>query len=362
MEGPRAPTERELPNIYDFLNTNLRPNATWSIASEYPTALSPSNLGNIRIITDGNHVLSHAVLKPLIIKTPSAILKIGAIGSVVTDSQKRGQGLSSQILNACIDEAKKQDCDIAMLWTNLYDFYRKLNFELAGIEESICFDTEFTANTAGLRFVSGTKVSPEAIHRLYSQHTVGSVRNLEDIRKFLSIPNTHLYTAWDVQGNLAAYAVEGKGADLTNYIHEWGGSVTRLLALFSHIRKEKKNPVTVIVGSQSQNLLSALKAVPGAIYNEGYLGMIKLVNEENLFGKINRAGKRLGIADLVLEKAADCYRIGAGQDVLEFTDEKDMVKILFGPLPELPNLKPETVQTIEKILPLHLWIWGWDSI
>ena len=362
MEGPRAPTEKELPQVLEFLNSNLRPNTNWSIANEYPTALSTSNLGNIRIITEGNKVLSHAVLKPLIVKTPAVMFKVAAIGSVVTDNQRRGQGLSHQILKECLNEAQRQDCDIAVLWTNLYDFYRKLDFELAAYEESVVLEQEFTVNTQGLKFIKGTQVSAEAVHRLYAQHTVGSVRSIEDIRKFLNIPNTALYTAWDAQGQLTAYAVEGKGADLTGYIHEWGGSVSKLLCLFSWIRKEKKAPVTIIMGQHSLNLLSALQALPGSVHNEGYLGMIKLINEEPLFNKIKRAARSVGISDLVLEKVDSNYRIGCGTDVVEFTDQKDMVRAIFGPLPEIPNLKPETIKTLERVLPVNLWIWGWDSI
>src|SRR5690554_3272003 len=98
MDGPRAPTEQELPNIYDFLNRMLRPQAGWSIVDEYPTALAASNRHNIRVITQNNQVLSHAVLKPLIVRTPHLVLKVGAIGSVITDEPHRGQGLSRRII------------------------------------------------------------------------------------------------------------------------------------------------------------------------------------------------------------------------------------------------------------------------
>jgi hypothetical protein len=362
MEGPRAPLERELPSILEFLNSNLRPHASWSIATEYPTALTPTNLGNIRIITEGNKVISHSVLKPLIIKSPMVIFKVGAIGSVLTDSGHRGQGLSTQILNECLKEAKKQDCDIAMLWTNLYDFYRKLNFELAGFEESVIIEKEFTVDNKDLRFVKGTNVSPGAIYKLYSQHTVASIRTAEDIRKFLAIPNTTLYTAWDASGQLAAYAVEGKGADLTGYIHEWGGTVSKLMALFSHIRKEKKAPFTIILAQHALNLLSALKTIPGHVHNEGYLGMIKIVNEEQLFQKIRKSARTVGIENFLIEKSGEIYRLGIGSEIIEFTDEKELVRIVFGPMPEIPQLKPETMKTLERILPAYLWIWGWDSI
>ena len=95
MEGPRSPTENEFDRVLDFLNGQLRPDSQWSIAQEYPTALSTTNLHNMRIITENERILSHAVLKPLIVKTPHVVLKVGAIGSVVTDESARGQGLST---------------------------------------------------------------------------------------------------------------------------------------------------------------------------------------------------------------------------------------------------------------------------
>jgi len=369
MEGPRRPHDGELSTVFSFLNQNLRPNVNWSIANEYPTALTPTNIGNIRIITEGNKIVSHAVLKPLIIKSPTVIFKVGAIGSVVTDSNYRGQGLSTRILSECLIEAKKQDCDIAMLWTNLYDFYRKMNFELAGFEESVIIENEFTVpQQENLKFMKGTKVSPEAIYKLYSQHTVASIRSAEDIRKFLAIPNTNLYTAWDQNNQLVAYAVEGKGADLTGYIHEWGGAVSKILALLSWIRKEKKTSFTIIMAQHSINLLTALRGIKGTIHNEGYLGMIKIVNEASLFQKIKKSANTVGVQDFVLQASqkregeASSYQIGIGTDIVTFQDEKDLIRILFGPIPEIPDLKPETIRTLEKVLPVHLWIWGWDSI
>lgn len=362
MEGPRSPRETEYHQVLDFLNQELRPDSKWSLAREYPTALSLSNIHNIRIITDDQQVLSHAVLKPLIIRTPLAIVKAGAIGSVVTAEAHRNQGLSKKILEDCIEECRKQECDIAILWTNLYEFYQKMNFELAGSENSFVIEQEFQAPVSNLRYMKTNQIAAEAIARLYTQHTVTSVRNVEDIRKFLQIPQTIAYTAWDPTGQLVAYAIEGKGADLTGYIHEWGGSVSNLLSLFSHIRKERKGSFTVIAPAHSTNLVQKLKSIPGVVAAEGFLGMIKLINTDSLFAKIKRAARSLGVNDFVLEQRGPEYVFGVGTDLIMIADEKDLVRILFGPLTEIPHLKAETQNTLNKFLPLPLWIWGWDSI
>ena len=125
MDGPRAPSKGEYEALVRFLNSHLRPGISWSIPEEYPMALNPTNLHNIRVITEGSEILSHAVLRPLILKTPAGLLKVGGIGSVVTHSQYRAQGLSSKILEDCLAAAKEQACDIAILWTDLFDFYRR---------------------------------------------------------------------------------------------------------------------------------------------------------------------------------------------------------------------------------------------
>lgn len=363
MEGPRSPREAELPQVLDFLNKKLRSDSAWSIAAEYPTALTPNNLHNMRIIADEDRVLSHAVMKPLIIKSPHVIFKVGAIGSVVTDDQHRGQGLSTQIIRDCLKTATDQSCDVAILWTDLFDFYRRIGFELAGSEISCVVEENFEVPANNLRFSMDPKVSADAIYRLYSAHTVNSVRTIEETRKFLSIPETKVYTAWEPTGQLAAYAIEGKGCDLGGYIHEWGGSVSKLMALFSFIRTQKNQPYTIICPKHSTRLIEELQKKPVTI-NQGFLGMIKLVNFDQLAAKIKRAFRSEGVADIMLEKHADHFVFGAGQDLYTINNETDMVRLLFGPVDynALGIFKPETTQKLEKILPLNLWIWGWDSI
>lgn len=363
MEGPRAPLEQEIPHVLDFLTKKLRAEAGWSIAAEYPTAFHPSNIHNMRIIAEGSRLLSHAVLKPLIIKSPQVIFKVGAIGSVVTDEEARGQGFSTTIIKECIESARAQNCDVTILWTNLYDFYRKFGFELAGSEISFVIEENFTTADHQLRFSADYRVSPETIHRLYSSHTVSTVRSLDETRRFMSIPNTKIYTAWEPTGQLAAYAIEGKGVDLKGYIHEWGGNVNKLMSLLSWIRKEKNEAFTIIVPSHSENLIRHLSALP-MTKNEGYLGMIKITHFDQLAAKIKRAFRAEGVADIVLEKLPDHYLFGVGQELFTLTNEHDMVKLLFGPVDyaELSIFSEATLEKFKRVLPLKLWVWGWDSI
>lgn len=362
MEGPRAPLHNEFPELLNFLDKELRPEKSWSLAAEYPTALSPNNIHNMRIITNENRFLSHAVMKPILMKTPTAVFKAAAIGSVVTDPQHRNQGLSHRILEDCLNEAQKQECDFAILWTDLYEFYNKLNFELCGSEISLVMEENFPPPLPNLKIIKGPQVSSEAILRLFNQHTVTSVRSVEDIRKYLNIPNSNVYTAWDLSNNLVAYAIEGKGSDLSGYIHEWGGSAPALVSLLSSIRREKNEAITLIAPNSAQNLIRKLESLGPVTRNDGFLGMIKILNFDQVFRKIKKSARSLGINDFILEKNGNGFVLGANGELLLISDERAMTRIIFGPSVELPDISPVAQDRFSKVLPQPLWVWGWDSI
>ncbi len=370
MEGPRPPALGEFPEVLDFLNHNLRPQAQWSIGLEYPTALNTRNLNQMRIIKSEGKIAAHALVHTHLNKSPAGIFKVAAIGSVVTDPHHRHQGLSTQVVNACLDIAQKQGCDFAILWTQLYDFYRKLGFELGGIEQAFIIEKNISTahsnpstHSNHLKILNTLKVDPAALLKVYSRHTLGATRTTEDFRRYLNIPNTQLYTAWDENNNLKAYAVEGKGEDLIGYIHEWGGTVSSLMPLLAHIRQEKNGPITLICSAQAQNLARQLKD-QGALAHQGFLGMFRLLNQQNLCFKIRRYARQLGFSQWVFEYREGTYYLGSPQKMFQTTSEQDIIKLIFGPLTasEINGFDTETAHLIQKVLPIPFWIWGWDSI
>lgn len=363
MEEPKTPTADDLTKVVDFLNHQLRPQQEWSINAEYPLAFSANNLNNIRFIEVNGEIVSHAVVKVLLIKSPAGLFKVAAIGSVVTHPQYRQKGYSTKVVQSCLELARQEDCDLAILWTDLFDFYRRIGFELAGQEISVVLEQELKIPADGLRFVESPRVDPQAIARLYSRHTVGSIRSAQDIQKFLAIPNSRVFTAWDSTNQLQAYAIMGRGADLTGYIHEWGGGVSKLLPLFSHIRQQFGQGITVILPAHAQNLISHLRQQP-VVHAEGYLGMMKMINDRHLLFKTQRYARSLGIHNLVFDKLDEGYRLGVDNKVYKIANPGDLLQVLFGPrrVAEFTNVDAEVQQVLERVLPLPLWVWGWDSV
>lgn len=361
MEGPRSVAHSEFDSLMKFLHDQLRPEANWKVEEEYPSALNLSNINNIRIIREGNRIASHAAIKPLHIKTPNAAWKVAAIGSVVTDPEFRGKGYSSQLIQNCVDEATKQDCDFAILWTNLYEFYEKLGFKLAGQEVAVTINKQIPIEKPNWKFLNSTQISADSLSRLYSQHTVANLRNAEDFRKYLKIPQTQCYTLWNESGSLEAYAIEGKGADLTNYIHEWGGSLPALKEIFARIYQLKNNDFTVIAAQHSQNLIRYFQTENFPQHN-GFLGMMKVLNTEKFVNKVKSALRAQGLNNFVFEKRGPEWVFGIKDDLFCVTQESELAQLVFGPWDALPHLSESTQASLREHLPLPLWVWGWDSI
>ncbi len=410
MDGPRVLETAEFPKFLDFLNTNLRPESAWSIAEEYPGAISTANMAHIRAYDLNGDIVSAVVTRVQLVKSPFGYLRVGLIGSVVTHPKHRGQGYSQSLLKQAIEDLRNMGCDLAMLWTDSYDFYRKLGFELAGYEVTVFVDRPLVgaqvgpisgvdgaaAATSGstsdpsranpknlftgavssdvlshslvtdLKFTQGPKVSPEAILKLYSSHTCGSLRSAADIQKSLRIPSARIYTAW--QGSeIKAFAVEGKGADLQGYIHEWGGGVSSLVPLVEYMR-QVQGPLTWMMPYHAQHLRRRLSTY-GLVEHFGYLGMLNILNPDGLVAKANRYLRSLGAHQLsfVLVSATQ-VALKSETETLTLNGLGDFAKLLFGPNHVVEyrqagaNFSDEFIEKWEAVLPFPFWIWGWDSI
>jgi GNAT superfamily N-acetyltransferase len=362
---PRAPGNQELQEVYSFLDKHMGQDRQWSVLQEYPLAFDPKNQHNIRIITDENEIVSHAVLKPTILKTPYAIFNAGMIGSVLTDPRFRQQGLSANLIENCLDQARRLSCDFAILWTDLFEFYRKFGFELAGCEISLILNENFkpASRRTDLKIIQGKQIDAAAILRLFHLHSTHSLRTADDIKKFLQIPNCRIYTAWNAKNQMEAYAIEGKGVDLQGYIHEWGGNTSALVELFQHIREEQKKEIIVMVPSQSKNLIrQCLES--GAQKFEGILGMIKILDKKNLARKTQKIARRMGIQDFAIEVHDDILYFGTSEGMYKTDSEADMVQLFFGPQKpsEIYPFSEAAAEKLNRVLPLPMWVWGWDSI
>ncbi len=355
----------EWPEINDFLIKNLRPESSWSLRDEYPLAFSDSNMKNVHVIRVDNKIVAHAVIEPLIIKTPFHLFKVALIGSVVTDPEFRGQGLSKKIINDCLISGEQQGCDFAILWTDLFNFYAQLGFEMAGHEVALHFGAKFKAPIkSNLKILETNKVSAEALLKVYNKHSLRSVRSVADIQKYLTIPNTQVLTAWNHLSNeLEAYCVIGKGADFCNYVHEWGGHVSSILSLIQHYKDLKGVELSLITPPQSANLIRQSKSY-GADQSSGILGMIKIINPVSFCKKVKKGARFQGYNDFIFDYHEGRYYFGNSEEVYKSDSDQDIIRLCFGPMAVdvIHPFHKSVETTFKEIFPLPFWVWGWDSI
>lgn len=361
----KIPQSSEWSQINEFLTKNLRAHASWTVKDEYPLAFSEGNLANSRIIKENENVVAHAVLQTHLIKTQYHLFKVGLIGSVVTSPEYRGRGFSSEILKSCLQASQQQACDFAILWTDLFNFYGKHGFELAGSELAFEIPTDFSPPVKEtLRFLDTNKISADAILKVYNKHSLRTLRRVEDVQKYLNIPQSKVYSAWNkMTGQLEAYCVLGKGADFTNYVHEWGGSVSSLLATLHHMVRTENKKLTVICPPQCTNLIANLEAYKAEKFF-GILAMIKIVNPTQICKKIKKGARALGFDNFAFEHRDGKYYFGCGSEIYQTDCDQDIVRLIFGPTKpdQIHKFGPETLEVFNEIFPIPFWVWGWDSI
>ena len=364
MEGPRTPRRDEFDPLIKFLDVGLSTQLThprsYSIREEYPTVLNPDNLFNMRIITDHGQIVSHAVTKSQIVKSPYLIYKVCTIGSVVTDPAFRRQGHSRSIINECLRSAHEQECDLAILWSDLHDFYERLGFTLAGTEIAVLIDHKVNLQVppshVPTSILNTSRVDPQALLRLYNEHSVTTLRSPAQVEAYLKIPNSEIFTLWDQENILQAYAIVGKGADLVDHIHEWGGKVSAIMSLIKHIRDVRQRELTLLVPQHALNLLRHLKSSQCPMH-KGYLGLMKVTHPLQFVSKLQ---KLIGYF-VKIEFHDENYILTHGTQTKILT-EKDFLRLVFNP--PLDQFSPQTPleHMLLDLFPLPFWLWGWDSI
>ena len=112
------------------------------------------------------------------------------------------------------------------------------------------------------------------------------------------------------------------------FIHEWGGQVSALTDLFSHIVRTEQKNYHIMVPAHSTNMRNALDKLE-LFCHQGFMGMIRIHNFEAVALKVKKAFRAEGYDQFVLEKNNGQVIFGCGTDLYTLDHETDLVKILF---------------------------------
>lgn len=189
--------------------------------------------GRVVSLAEGGQVLSACAMLARDAVTPGGVHRVGLIGWVVTDPAARGRGLASKVLEAAERELASDGCELALLWADDPEFYRRRGYTEIGAE----LDVELEPAALD-RFPSWPTVRPldpardaQPTLELLAAMPAHLRRTPAEHSALLGVPGMRAEVALGDDGRVVAYACEGRGEDLVGVIHEWAGDPRAVLAL-----------------------------------------------------------------------------------------------------------------------------------
>jgi len=328
---------------------------------EYPLVFAPGAPGRVLTVEDPDGlVLSACATLERRLLGPLGARRAGLIGSVVTRPERRGEGHGAQILAAAEARFAASGCLLALLWADDPAFYTRRGYVPVGAELDWPLERR---SVAALPEPRGVRPASERdcgrIHELYQAHLARVDRSLEETRALLRVPGLETLVL-ERDGQVVAYAARGRGEDLGNAVHEWGGGTLDVLALArAHVEASAGELVVLMASPTARELARYLEIVgiPGRI---GYLGMGKLVSLERAAALI--AGAAEG-------EAAECsvrdgrvhLRGPRGSALLDATQALLCIVPPRGDGAVIEAVEAETGLAL-RALPWAPFVWGLDSI
>lgn len=313
-QSSQSPTN----SILQFLNKELRSQTDFLLQDEYPSLFQSLPGGESLIIEREEQILSHVGIIKRRYTHPGFQMDIGLIGSVVTRSEHRGEGLASSLLQEALKRLKQKGCSLALLWSDQPDFYTPLGFYRAGNEWDFRISIEKSRNASEVCRPLNREKDVEAIWKLYQTKAAKFERSLQEMSALVRVPRTQVYVT--EKGNqITSYLAINKGADFTNYIHEWAGPVDEVKKNIQDCQKRffPQTPLTVIAPLEKES--SHLLEISDCSW-KGALGLVNVLDRAQLIKCFNSFfnHQALTLPDLDLSQLSDeeCLMVILGKDGL----------------------------------------------
>jgi GNAT superfamily N-acetyltransferase len=356
--------EKASPSALDLMGRVLRSHG--SIASEYPLIFREDLPGRLVTLSEDGAVRSACAILERDLAIGRVRLRAGLIGSVSTDPAFRRRGFAGRVLKAAEAELAGQGCVLSILWADEPGFYQEHGYREFGAEVDFVIPCELAARMpepTGVRKATAADVS--ALHHVYMRHAERVERSEPETAAMMQSQGLELFVV-ERGGEPVAYACLGRGADLQDVVHEWGGAVEDVLRLvrgFIEARLDRgdDNDLFLMAPFASAAALAPLERL-GAPSVRGILGQAKILDPE--------AARRLfvslapDVACEVTRRASDTvFRLRGPTGSAEL-DPREMLGVLIatrGERSAVARVEEDLGAALER-LPLHPFVWGLDSI
>lgn len=338
------------------------------VAREYPLVFDARFTGSLVAVESEGEVRSTCAILARDLVVGATKLRVGLIGSVSTDERSRGRGLGTEMLDKAEHELQKQGALLAMLWADDATFYAKRGWRAFSAEHDVVV-TSAIANelprTNGAR--AATSADFAAIHALYSRHAERVDRTSAETSALLCVPGMRVLVN-ERDGVIVSYTCLGRGRDLADVVHEWGGAVDDVLALvrahFDERRASGNDKPLYLMASRSCEALVERVDELGASSAVGVLALGKIVDLAACAALAAECFEPKGYVQASLHPArAGAVELRGPNGACSLTRE-DLLELLCAARGDT-TLADECARTLgveRGRLPLAPFVWGLDSI
>jgi len=222
--------------VWEWLGAGLRPGRPGRLQQEYPLLFTRDASSLHLTLYRGEDPVAFCALWPVHFRVGVRKLQVGLISLVFTDPDHRGKGDASRVVEAAIAHARRLGLGLVMLWSELDRFYSRLGFHRLGCESLVRVDgvhvdralETIRAEASPLCVERPREDDWPAIERLRGTRTCQLELDPGALAKLREVPDLSVRVARDAAG-VCGFAMRGRGDDLGEIIHEWGGDPRAVL-------------------------------------------------------------------------------------------------------------------------------------
>ena len=332
------------------------------LAAEYPLIFNSNGTGQVEIIEEDDQVVSTCAWLERTLATPGADIPVALIGSVATAASGRGRGFGTRIIDQATSRATEGGAAFSLLWADEPEWYQARGWVPFGTENVFVVDQNcalLLPDPEGVR--KATHEDYAAIHSLYGEHVSKTLRIQEETSALLGVPNMETYV-FEREGEVVGYACMGRGEDLAQVIHDWGGAPDAVLPIVSMLWTKARNEhdrIYMMVPDTEVDFLAFFKFV-GAEGAQGVLGMAKVGCTKAMASAFNAALPDGVTAEATSPETIDVTGPGG---TIRLTGHEILLAIC-PPRGDrrVTDVVEQEIGAALPNLPLKPFVWGLDSI
>ncbi|MDE2664828.1 MAG: GNAT family N-acetyltransferase [Acidobacteriota bacterium] len=392
MEEARPVRPEELDQTLSLVNKVFRTGVGQDMSTDYPLVFTPGNLDNLRVVSEGGNIFSHAAMARRELREHGCALPVSMICAVATDPERRRRGAASRIMEDAVEAMAARGDAFGLLWTGpARDFYRRLGWEVVG---SNGWAYQVEPQLAG-RFEQLLPVRPfqggtdlDRIIEIHEGQPRRLTRTQAEYLTLLSLPKSEVWVA-EEKGRVEGYLVVARAYNKSGVV-EWGGTSGALSSLLARVLPEPAGERMQVFVPLPDNPMTELLTgrgcrtrIPMEIADGCGLKMVRILSLGNLLQQLSPCLKsRLtgcaGQVSLSVRETGERVdlrwdgtdlEVGGGrssspQDGGQELSLRQAARLVFGPEKpsQILDLAQEAAEGLDRAFPFGFHIWMLDYV